>query len=320
MRVGPVQLIALAFDENDTNRVRESLEALHGRGVVRLLDILYVRRSAGGRLTVQPVDDRAASHAPPSGAAIRRLVGLDVPHPAGGAASGGVRDDACARGIAAAEVRAVIDAVPRGSGAALLLVEHAWAARLAGTVREFGGRVLAQGLLARDAVDLAAPELDSAAAAERAALRESARRSARVLDTLALAGRGDGGAADTGAALTFRPPSAVAAEALRVLIRADVLDEADAESALAALADAGLVDGAALDRALEAAAAQRTGVEPRDRGHDQGRSRPWLRGGPEAPRPTDAPDPTAPPLAAEQPSIELPPPGLTRDPRQRPDE
>ncbi|MBX6365639.1 MAG: hypothetical protein IRZ00_17355, partial [Gemmatimonadetes bacterium] len=282
MRVGPVQLIALAFGENDTNRVRERLEALHGRGVVRLLDILYVRRSAGGRLTVQPVDDRAASHAPASGAAIRRLVGLDVPHPAGGVASGGVRDDACARGIPAADVRAVIDAVPRGSGAALLLVEHAWAARLAGSVREFGGRVLAQGLLARDAVDLAAPELDSAAAAERAALRESARRSARVLDALALARPGDDGAADTGAALTFRPASAVAAEALRVLIRADVLDEADAESALAALADAGLVDGAALDRALEAAAAQRAGAESHGRGPRGGPPPP---GGPRAPGP-----------------------------------
>ncbi|HET9985251.1 MAG TPA: hypothetical protein VFQ38_16740 [Longimicrobiales bacterium] len=311
MRVGPVQLIALAFDESATNRVRESLEAVHGRGVVRLLDVLYVRRNAAGRLTVQPAGDAPAGDAPPYGAAVRRLVGLDVPHPAAGAPSARARDEAGAVGIPAAEVRAVIDSVPRGSAAALLLVEHAWAGRLAGTVRELGGRILAQGLLTRDAVDLAAPELEAAAAAEHSALQASARRSASVLDALALERQLDDGAPNAGA-VTFRAPSAVAAEALRALIRAELLDEADAERALAALADAGVLDGASLDEALEAAAARHTRLDARAEARRGRAAEPELG--------ADVPDPTAPPLATEQPAIELPPPGMLGDPRRRPED
>jgi hypothetical protein len=68
-----------------------------------------------------------------------------------------------------------------------VLFEHAWAARLAYTVREAGGRLLAHGILTREALSQAGAEVRVLAEAEAVMEVADAVRSVGLLDALAYA-------------------------------------------------------------------------------------------------------------------------------------
>lgn len=252
---GPVQLIVVAFAADSADDVRRQVAGLHGRGLVWLIDQVWVDRGEDGRLVLPPAEPEVQGGA--SGAPLRRLLAAELPLTREPDAE---RRDGAIYGITAAEARSALAAIPAGSGAALLLLAHPWLLRLRGGLGRKGGRVLAHGFLASDAVRLVAPELDACFRTEASALREDARRGAAILDALAfltdVAAASRAALREAGVApADSTAPATIAAEALRTLIVAGLVDELDAEPALAALADAGLVGPAVVDEALEAAAA-----------------------------------------------------------------
>lgn len=220
MTTGPIQLVVLGFGELDRLQGQMAeLQEVRGRDVIRLLDL-------------DPGADRPA---------------LDNTVPEGTEA-----------GLTSEEVRQVAATLEPGTAAALLLVEHRWAARLAAAVRDAGGRLVAQGFLTPDARVLLGNALAGVAEAEAAVELADAVRGAALVDALVAAAEEElveeaaAQAVADAAAEDAALRSAAAADVVRALVAAGVLEDTAALDAVDALVAAGLIDPGVVRLALEA--------------------------------------------------------------------
>lgn len=129
----PVQVLVVGLESPTYDgTVLEELGRLRDAGVVRLVDLVVVRREADGSL--ETVDLPAGAPAGLGRIAAAFLSAesddaSDEPAPAAEAADGG-------------SWWSVADAVPVGGIAAVALLEHLWAAPLAGVIAAVGGTPL----------------------------------------------------------------------------------------------------------------------------------------------------------------------------------
>jgi uncharacterized membrane protein len=144
MALGPVQMLVVGFDDpNFKGEVLAELERLREHDIVRLIDLLVVRKTADGELEAIEARDRQASEE--FGAMVGALVGLGAAG-AEGAEIGAVEGAAAASQgglLGEAEVWYVADAIPDGAAAAIALLEHRWAIGLVDAIGGAGGRHLA---------------------------------------------------------------------------------------------------------------------------------------------------------------------------------
>lgn len=135
-RTGPVQVIVVGFDHPSfTGEVLAELARLREAGVVRLVDVLLVRRDDDGSFETLPAPPGAD---PELGRIAADLLGThDTP--------GSPDDDPAVEGA-----WSLADAVPPGGVAAVALIEHLWADSLVGAIRGAGGVTLAEGWLSAD--------------------------------------------------------------------------------------------------------------------------------------------------------------------------
>ncbi|MGF1460830.1 MAG: hypothetical protein ACFBSG_17610 [Leptolyngbyaceae cyanobacterium] len=247
MKIGPLQLAAIAFD-NPTfkGEILAELDAVRGRGVIRLIDLLFIHREDSGDITLMTDSDLDAVDLAEYGSVLSTLAGLtDSPTD-----ELEVSASDAPSGLAAADIRAVIERMEPDSALALVLFEHRWAGGLAQAVQDAGGHLLAQGILTRDAVLMVGSELAAIAEAEQVIATTEAIKGAAVLDTLAFTE-----AAEEAEALMADElvTSAVAAETIRTLMAVGVIDDTEIEVAILALVEAGLLSpdlvADALDRA-----------------------------------------------------------------------
>jgi Family of unknown function (DUF6325) len=119
---GPVDFVLIEFPEAErTGRVAEALLDLVERGIVRIYDLLAVRKEADGSFS--GVD---LSELPGDGAA--SFVAF------AGARSGLLGDD---------DVRQAADAMEPGTMAALIVYENAWAIPFVAAALDAGGQLIA---------------------------------------------------------------------------------------------------------------------------------------------------------------------------------
>lgn len=240
--VGPLQLVLVGFETTEHFRgdIAREIAALRGRGMIRVLDARFVHRAPDGALTEVDLGpllaDPPSAHNP-----IARL--LRGGNGAGG--NGGMEPpEAFARtaGFALEDLRRLTDEIGPGDHAAVVLVEHLWAARLRETVRAAGGRLLGQGFLTPEVVMIVGAEIQARADAEAALeLARATRGSALVQALSALAERPEASAAER---------TRAAAEVVRVLVAEGFVDEAVAHDAVDALVTAGLLEEAVVHAAL----------------------------------------------------------------------
>ena len=236
----PLQVIALSFSRGagSEDRILAEVDRLRGRGVLRLLDMLFVGKSQDGtveRLTIGDDEDFGS------------LLAAVVP-----VAGGGPAGPAPAEGPAAfdrAGAWALADSLQPGGAVAFLLVEHHWAGPLFDVIAETGGTLIGEGFLTAEAglvvgAEVAAMEEASAVIAQAQAIEADA-----VLT--AAAARAEAAEA---VAESERIQSAAAASAIRALIAAGLVEEAAAHEAVTALTAAGLIVAAA-DQSAAAAVA-----------------------------------------------------------------
>jgi uncharacterized membrane protein len=252
MTTGPLQLVVLGFDQLDRFRgqILAELQEVRGRDVIRLLDLLVVAKEDTGQLAALDLSDLTGEEGAGYGSLLGALIGLDF------AGDEPVLDDTVPEGAEAGlsteGVRQVGQLLEPGTAAALLLVEHRWAARLAAAVRDAGGRLLAQGFLTPDARVVLGEALADVAEAEATLEVAEAIRGAALVD-----------------ALTAVAEAEQAADVVRVLVVAGILEDTAALEAIEALAAAGLLDPAVVESALEAETAGATTGQPAD--SDDGR-------------------------------------------------
>ncbi len=170
MAVGPVQLLVLGFDNPDFHReITRELERLRASDAVRVIDALAVHKDLEGEIEVQHLSDLTKEEAIELGSKVAALVGLGIEGEEGLHAAAEIgAADAAARGLEVPDDQVewdVIEEIPNGSAAALILLEHHWAVPLREAVARAGGYRIAEGMVSP--YDLLAVGLASAEEAKR---------------------------------------------------------------------------------------------------------------------------------------------------------
>jgi DNA-binding NarL/FixJ family response regulator len=246
----PLQLIALSFsrDAGAEERILAEVDRLRGRGVLRLLDMLFVAKAQDGsieRLEIGDDEDFGS------------LLAAVVPVTDGGTAVPASADGAAA--FDPADAQALARSLEPGTALAFLLVEHHWAAPLFDAIAETGGMLIGEGFLT--------PEAGLVVGAEVAAMEEAAEVIAQAQSAeadallVAVAARAEAAQA---VADSERIQSAASAAAVRALITAGLVEEAAAHEAVSALTAAGLIIAAADQAASEAVEEDAAAVEIAD--------------------------------------------------------
>src|SRR6202020_711645 len=245
----PLQVIALSFSRDDAeDRILAEVDRLRGRGVLRLLDMLFVAKSQDGtieRLRIGDDEDFGS------------LLAAVVPVTDGGPAVPTPADGLAAFDLAGA--RALADSLEPGTALAFLLVEHYWAAPLFDAIAETGGTLIGEGFLT--------PEAGLVVGAEVAAMEEAAEviaqaqaEEASAMLAMAVAQAEAAQAVAESQAIQ----SAAAAAAVQALITAGLVEEAAAHEAVTALTAAGLIVAAADLATADAVAEDAATIEADD--------------------------------------------------------
>src|ERR1700722_6554133 len=241
----PLQVIALSFsrDAGSEDRILAEVNRLRGRGVLRLLDMLFVAKSQDGsveRLTIGDDEDFGSLLAAvvPAANGDHPAANGDHPAPASTDAS-----------FDRADAWALADALEPGTALAFLLVEHHWAAPLFDAIAETGGTLIGEGFLTAQTGLVVGAEV--AAMEEAAEVIAQAQADGAVALLAASAAQAEAAEA---VADSQRIQSAAAADAVRALITAGLVEEAAAHEAVTALTAAGLIVAAADPAAADAVA------------------------------------------------------------------
>src|ERR1700746_1227905 len=133
----PLQMIALIFrlDVDADSRLLAEVDRIEGRGVLRVLDMVFLAKGQDGTVEELEVGD---------GEDFGSLLGSISPFGPGNgarpAAGNGAVNGPAGSGVAT--VQALADSLEPGSAVALLLVEHLWAAPLVDAVSAAGGPLI----------------------------------------------------------------------------------------------------------------------------------------------------------------------------------
>jgi uncharacterized membrane protein len=151
MAIGPVQLIVLGFQHpNFHGEIIAELERLKLNDTIRVIDGLAVYKDADGELEAMHLSNLTPDEAVELGSKVGALIGLGFEGEAGmddGARAGA---EAAADGISPfseAEAWDVLEEIPNGTAAALILIEHHWAVGLRDAVIRAGGYRISDGFI-----------------------------------------------------------------------------------------------------------------------------------------------------------------------------
>jgi uncharacterized membrane protein len=143
MERGPVQILVVGCaDDGFARDILPELLRLRDRSLIRLIDVDFMSKDEAGNLTRMELAALTPAESERFGTLVGALVGPGAFGEQGisvgaGAGAGG----ACA-GANNTEPWAISDAVPPGTSAAVLLIEHEWAIPLRAAIRRAGGFAL----------------------------------------------------------------------------------------------------------------------------------------------------------------------------------
>jgi uncharacterized membrane protein len=146
MSFGPVQMLVVGFEDPQfKGEVLEELRRLKEENIIRLIDLIAVKKDDKGVVETVHISDLTPDEATEFGAIVGALIGV------GAAGEEGAEVGALAGAEALADgqvfdddqVWYVTDAIPEGSAAAIALIEHRWAIPLRDAIARAGGIPLA---------------------------------------------------------------------------------------------------------------------------------------------------------------------------------
>jgi DNA-binding NarL/FixJ family response regulator len=250
MMTAPLQVIALSFsrDAGAEDRILAEVDRLRGRGVLRLLDMLFVAKSQDGtieRLSIGDDEDFGS------------LLAAVVPVADGGSAAAAPTD-----GLAAFDrtnARALAESLEPGTALAFLLVEHYWAAPLFDVIAETGGTLIGEGFLTAETGLVVGAEVAAMEEAAEVIAQAQADEAVALLAVAAAQAEAAQAVADS-----QQIQSAAAAGAVRALITAGLVEQAAAHEAVMALAAAGLLVAAVGQATADAVADDIATIEAAD--------------------------------------------------------
>jgi uncharacterized membrane protein len=151
MAIGPVQLVVLGFPHPDFHgEIIAELERLRATDTVRVIDSLVVYKDQDGALEVEHLSNLSQDEAVELGSKVGALIGLGIEGEEGlaeGAAAGAAAASEGVQAFSDADAWDVIEDIPNGSAAALILLEHHWAVPLRDAVMRAGGFRISDGFI-----------------------------------------------------------------------------------------------------------------------------------------------------------------------------
>jgi uncharacterized membrane protein len=145
MAMGPVQVLVVGFGEDAQfkGEALAELKRLREADIVRLIDLLFVRKNADG--SVEKIEITDEEELTKLGAVAGALIGF------GAAGEEGLEEGALAGALAMADgtmfdeaqVWYIADQIPEGMSAAVAVLEHRWAIPLRNAIWSAGGLALA---------------------------------------------------------------------------------------------------------------------------------------------------------------------------------
>jgi len=139
-------MLVLEFDRTKFDgEIMPELARLKDAGIIRLIDLLFVRKPVGGDLEVVQTSDLSEDEATDFGALVGALIGLgsgdeELSYRAAVAGAEELEDG---HFFGDSEVWYLADAIPEGSSAAVALIEHVWAIPLRDKLVDAGAVTLA---------------------------------------------------------------------------------------------------------------------------------------------------------------------------------
>jgi len=241
---GPIQVFVIGFDKFEaTGKIMAELRRARKRGVIRIVDVLFVQKDMHGSIeNTMHLTDLSENERMRLGSIAGGLIGLHAGGVEGmvegevlGALAVAERD----AGLGADRMKELAESIPAGGAAAILVIEHHWAASLRDAIADAGGFSLMQAMISPDALALVGEELrvkmeaeDAIEAAEQIKLM-AAMDIARTLVEAELI------------------EEAAIAEAADVVAMALAIEDAAAEDVIDTLFAASLIEEAAMEEAAE---------------------------------------------------------------------
>ena len=143
--VGPIQMLCLAFDGNRfKGEILPELDRLKRERIIRIIDLLLVRKDEEGRVMVMTSSDLDWEEATAFGSYVGALAGFGAAGPEGveRGAMAGAAELADGHLFNESDTFRVTQSLPNNMSAALLLIEHLWAKNLRDAVERAGGTEL----------------------------------------------------------------------------------------------------------------------------------------------------------------------------------
>jgi uncharacterized membrane protein len=144
--LGPIQMLTLAFDGNRfRGEILPELERLKREKIVRIIDLLIVRKDPEGNVMVTTASDLDWEEATSFGSYIGALAGFGVGGPDGveRGAIAGAAELADGHLFDENDAFRFTQALPNNMSAALVLIEHVWAKPLLDAILRANGTELA---------------------------------------------------------------------------------------------------------------------------------------------------------------------------------
>lgn len=259
IEMAPIQMFVFGFEDAEqfTPAIIQELESLQKRGLIRLIDLLYVERLDDGSLVTNEMSGLTPGEVEEFGGLLNQLLGVsgtpseDAPRPSGSSQE----NEELFYGIAREDMAGVIDEIPPGAAAVMALFEHSWAFDIRNKIRRATGFPIAQGFLTPELFMLVGEEVRLMHEAATAVQIAREVRGAALLDALeSIVGSPAADeqlVASTAEILQSGSRQAVASAAstVRALIEGGYLREAAAEDAIKYLVRKELIDSQSLSEA-----------------------------------------------------------------------
>jgi uncharacterized membrane protein len=159
MAIGPIQLLAIGFKEPEfKGEILDEIDRLRQTDTVRIIDSLTVYKDENGDVAALEMTNLKDDEKLELGAVVGALIGFGMDGEEGAVIGAEAGAEAVADGGADVfdeeDAWDVMETIPNGTAAAILLIEHHWAVGLRDTIGRAGGFRLTEGFV--DPFDLVA--------------------------------------------------------------------------------------------------------------------------------------------------------------------
>jgi hypothetical protein len=136
MDIGPLEYIVIGVSDLKGDIISE-LNAIQETEMIRVVDLIFVKKSADGAVVVQEVSELVEEELEAYGDIAVNLMGL----------------------LRTEDIDQLTGQVPLDTSAVIILFEHAWVMRLTEAVRQSGGMVFAGGMVSHEVLAHVSAEL-----------------------------------------------------------------------------------------------------------------------------------------------------------------